>query len=206
MAKPAGQREYSWEVRERAEELYICDGLTYEQVAQATGVSLTQIQRWSAADNWAERRREYRQAQTEIRRGAVELRRRLIGRALESLNPQDVYAVARLEAIFARQRPERPQDGPGAAIEVGPDPTIIRTPQEAVAALETVLERKLQAMLSRPDNLTLAALKEVQKCLELVGGLKEKYAEPEAAPPAAEAERQRLVAEVNRLLGIEDGQ
>ena len=29
---------YSWEIREAAEELYIIDGLTFEQVAERTGV------------------------------------------------------------------------------------------------------------------------------------------------------------------------
>jgi hypothetical protein len=37
---------YSWEIREAAEELYIIDGHTYEQVAEATGVSISQLKRW----------------------------------------------------------------------------------------------------------------------------------------------------------------
>ena len=38
--------EYSFETRERAEELYIVEGLTFAQVSEATGVSVSQLQRW----------------------------------------------------------------------------------------------------------------------------------------------------------------
>ncbi len=204
MAKGGGPREYSWEVRERAEELYIVDGLTYEQVAQATGVSMTQIQRWAAADGWQERRREYRQALTEIRRGAVELRRRLIGQALQSLNPQDVYAVARMEAIFAKNRAaEAGQNGQEAAFGSEAISNPIRTPQEAVQAIEGILERKLNGMLTKPGTLTLAGLRDLQRCLELLEHLKIRYKPTETEAAGTETGRQRLVEEVNRLLGVE---
>lgn len=204
MATPDGQREYSWEVRERAEELYIVDGLTYEQAAQATGVSMTQIQRWSAADGWSERRREYRQALTDIRRGAVELRRKLIGQALKSLNPQDVYAVARMEAVFAKSKgKEGSLESQAGDAGREAEPLTIRTPAEAVAAVETVLERKLNGMLNRPETLTLAAVKDLQKCLEMVEQLKARY-RPEAGETEALGLSDEAVETIRRdILGLE---
>lgn len=64
---------YSWEVREAAEEFYIIDGRTYEQVAEATGVSLSQLKRWGmdSIPTWSDRRRDYRQAQISVRRGVI---------------------------------------------------------------------------------------------------------------------------------------
>lgn len=203
MATPDGQREYSWEIRERAEELYIVDGLTYEQVAQATGVSVTQVQRWSAADGWAERRREYRQALTDIRRGAVELRRRLIGQALQSLNPQDVYAVARMEAVFAKAKAEKPSEAAGGELSGEPGPLVIRTPADAVGAVEAILERKLNAMLNRPDLLSLTGIKDLQKCLEMVENLKARYApDAEAASAPAGLSPEAVEAIRREILGL----
>lgn len=93
---------YPWEVRERAEELYVVDGKTYEEVSAATGVSVTQIQRWAAEGGWQEKRRELRQALGEIRRNTVLLRKKLLSEALEKLDPQIVYAVTRLETSAVR--------------------------------------------------------------------------------------------------------
>jgi transposase-like protein len=92
------QHEYSWEVRERAEELYVVDGLTYKEVAEATGISVSQIERWGSEGGWADRRRQYRQTMSEIRRKTLLLREALIDKAITSLDPQDVYAISRLEA------------------------------------------------------------------------------------------------------------
>lgn len=162
-------REYSFEVRERAEELYIIDGLTYEQVARETGVSVAQIQRWASQGGWPERRREYRQALSDIKRKTVILRRELIDKALHSLDPQDVYAVARLEAATARSdirnaKSETPMEEP---------PREIRTPQEAVEALEEAVERKLNAMLA--GDVDLAGIRDLKKALDLIEEMKKRH-------------------------------
>lgn len=96
-------KEISWEIRERAEELYIVDGLTYEQVADATGVSVSQLKNWGVDGQWREKREEYRKALGEIKRNTVLLRKRLIAQALSSLDPQHVYAAARVENISIKQ-------------------------------------------------------------------------------------------------------
>ena len=85
---------YSWEVRESAEELYIIDGQTYEQVAEASGVSISQLKRWGmdSVPTWTERRREYRQAQTSIRRNVMLAKDKLIQAVVNEMNPQLAYA------------------------------------------------------------------------------------------------------------------
>lgn len=101
--------EISWEIREQAEELYIVDGKTFEEVSEITGVSITQLKRWGAGDqnenisSWTERKREYRTAFVNIRRDTVLLRKKMTQRALKSLDPQDLYAVVKLETMAARQ-------------------------------------------------------------------------------------------------------
>ena len=102
-------KEISWEVREQAEELYIVDGKSFEEVAEITGVSVAQLKRWGAGNkeegiaSWSERKKEYRNAFANIRRDTVLLRKRMTERALKSLDPQDLYAVVKLETLAARQ-------------------------------------------------------------------------------------------------------
>lgn len=95
--------EISWEIRERAEGLYIIDGLTYDQVADRTGVSVTQLKRWGADGKWTEQKKEYRRELSDLRRGSVQLRAKLLRKVLDSPSPdpQDVYALARFERVAA---------------------------------------------------------------------------------------------------------
>ena len=158
-------KEISWEIREQAEELYIVDGLTFEQVAEKTGVSVSQLKRWAAvtADqaekglrSWTERRREYRTAHTNIRRDTVLLRKRLIAKALVSLNPQDVFAISSLESTAAKLQQQSAAADPEAVPDGGP--IRIETPADAVEALQTVVERRIKTQISRPESISLKSV------------------------------------------------
>ena len=88
---------YDWSIRERAEQLYVIDGRTYAEVAELTGVSVSQLKRWGKDGGWTENRMEYRSALGDIRRKTVLLRRDLLEKAIDSKDPQNVYAFAALE-------------------------------------------------------------------------------------------------------------
>lgn len=107
-------KEISWEIREQAEELYIVDGKTFEEVAEITGVSVAQLKRWGAgqpdpddsekkSSSWMDRKKEYRQQFADIHRDTTKLRQKLLRQALNTLDPQQVYAAVRLEMMAARQ-------------------------------------------------------------------------------------------------------
>ena len=96
-------KEIDWEVRERAEELYVVDGLTFDQVARETGVSVTQLKNWSGAEGWREKREEYRVNKQSIRSTVAKLRKQLAVDALSTSDPQKVFAFIRLEALAGRQ-------------------------------------------------------------------------------------------------------
>lgn len=170
-------KEIDLDIREWAEELYIIDGLTFEETAEKTGVSISQLKRWAAADpmcdepSWSDRRREYRNAMSNIRRDTVLLRKRMIQKALKSLDPQDVYAISSLEATAARAAKADMQ-----VPEVNPE-TIkaIKTPQEAIDALQGVIEKKINAMLSQPGSISLDGIKQMKQALELIEKMKKKY-------------------------------
>jgi len=116
-------QEYSWEVRERAEELYIYEGVTLEQAAEAAGVAASTVKRWAVEGDWTGRKKEHRAMLSDIKRKKCQLHRVFLEKALNSLDPQDVYAVARLEAALQRtgakaeDKPEANIDRPALFLE-----------------------------------------------------------------------------------------
>ena len=150
-------KEIPLEVRFNAEELYVVDGLTYDRVAAITGVSVSQLKRWGSEGDWAGRKSEYREALTSIRRDTVLLRKELIKAAMGSLDPQAVYAVARLETAAAKAK-----DGNDAGSMLPADNRIIKTPKDAVVALGDVIERKINVMLTQPGGISLSAIKDMK--------------------------------------------
>ncbi len=178
---------YSWEVRESAEELYIIDGRTYEQVAESTGVSISQLKRWGldSVPTWSERRREYRQAQTSVRRGVMLAKAKLIESVIETEDAQKAYAFSALvssgKAINEEAR-EREKNAAGKeTAQVSGEGPEIKTPADAVAALQQAVQFKINNMLTSPGNLSFAAIKDTKSALEMIEQLQSKYV------PAAES-------------------
>ena len=184
---------YSWEVRESAEELYIIDGRTYEQVAESTGVSISQLKRWGmdSEPTWTDRRKEYRQAQTSVRRNVMLAKAKLIKSVLDSQDPMKAFAFNSLvksgqsldEEARARVQVEAGQpQGPGEAPAEGGVPAI-RTAADAVAAMQLAVQNKINNMLTRPGDLSFAAIKDTKAALEMIEQLQSKYvpADEEAA-------------------------
>ena len=85
--------EYDYIMRLEAEDLYVIDGLTYEQTADKVGVGLNTVKNWSAQGNWRNKRTDYRESLRDIRSNITNLRRNLFQKACESLDPQDIYAA-----------------------------------------------------------------------------------------------------------------
>lgn len=164
-----------WETREYAEDLYIARGYTLEQVAAATGVSLSQVKTWSTDDSWGDRREEYRQAVRGIRADTIRLRRELIAKALASKDPQDVYAAAAFERMAAAAEKKA---GSGSGSDVAPAEIAreINTPEEAVAAMRDAVQVKVNLMLSRPGEISKDAIKDVERILALIEKMQEQYA------------------------------
>jgi transposase-like protein len=101
-------REIEWEIRERAEELYIVDGLTFEEVARETDISVSQLKAWSTAERWREKRNEYRDARKNVRSTVMQLRQQLAKDALANPDPQKIFAFIRLETL-AEKKERKPE-------------------------------------------------------------------------------------------------
>ncbi len=162
-----------FELRQRAEELYVIDGLTLEEVAKETGVPERTIANWSSEDGWKDKQKEYQNALGEIKRYTMLTRLKLIKNAMTSLDPQKIYAFAALE---------RAVKGQSSDIGGYGDPPYekreIKTPQDAIDALQEALERKLNIMLSQPDAINFSGVKDVKQAMDLVDELKAKYTTP----------------------------
>jgi len=210
-------QEYSWEDRQRACDLYVMGGLTFPQVAQVTGISESQLKRWSAQEkewaekrgeadpkDWPELRKEFRLAQSSAPRQAVLLRALLINNAISSKGEfKKVLAAAMWEKTRAGEVSPPPVPEPPAS-ETSPLPEI-KSPQAAVAVLQELVNQKVRWVASNPGQLTSQAIKDMNEILALMEELKVKYqpaaGEAVEAPPDGEA-LQRLVAEVNKILGV----
>lgn len=163
---------YSYEIREIAKEQFVTEGKTYDYVAGSTGVSVAQLKRWGKDEDWTGARKEYREALSSIKRDSVLLRSKLVKAALASGDPKQVYAFAAIEkaaaAVKKSQEPESIVSNPEKLKN-------INTPEDAVAALQEVVELKLNKMLSQPDTLQLSQVKELKQTMELIDQMKAKY-------------------------------
>lgn len=164
---------YDFETRQNAEDLYIIEGLTYEQVSERTGVSVTTLKDWGGDEKgkWRKKREEYRIAISDIKSKQVALKKALLDKAINTLDPQTIYAFSSLESA-TRQKKE-------AKVEVqqpGDAPVLrkIETPEDAVPAIREAVERKLNNMLAT-GNFKSADLADIEKSMRLVEALEEKY-------------------------------
>ena len=183
---------------DEAEDLYVVDGLTLEAIAARLPVSITSLSGWKQEGEWEERRRELARALSDDKREILLLRSRLVKKALKSLAAQDVFAVSHLEAALARaKRSSAGMPPPLAARE-------IKTPQDAVNILSEVVELRLNGMVTQPEMLTLAGIKDLKQCLELIENLKAKY-QPDEATGQAPGLSDEAANEIRRqILGIAD--
>ncbi|MCL4500448.1 MAG: DUF1804 family protein [Deltaproteobacteria bacterium] len=224
--------EYSFEVRERAKELYVVDGCTFDQVGAATGVSLSQLKRWSSEEkeweenrwspeeraeneqkgvegkDWPAARKEFRLALGSIRRDSTLLRAKLITQALD--NPEFKRVLA--AGIWEKTQAHKDLLSPGvkqavpetsAGSEVSGDLPVIKTPQDAVTALEGLMARKFAQLTEQPGLLTFAAIKDLKQCLGLIEELKGKY-KPDEKTGQAPGLSAETADEIRRkILGIQ---
>jgi len=224
-------QEYSWEVRERAKELYVVDGLTFDQVAGATGVSVSQLKRWSAEEkewearnsegtdtpiegrDWPEARKEFRLALGVIRRDSTLLRAKLITNALADGEFKKVLSAAMWEKTQGRggepgaalKGSPPPAPAPGEARSAGETtaPLVITTPQDAIMALEMVMARRINTLAASPEGLTFAAIKDLKQTLALIDELKLKY-QPDAKTGQAPGLSDEAAEEIRRrILGVQ---
>lgn len=164
---------YGWDTIEAAEELYILDGLTFDQVAERTGVSVSQLKRWSAdsVPTWPERRKEYRAAQVSVRRGVMLAKAKLIASVIESEDPQKAYAFGSLVASGKQidaEAKERMQVAPVTAAPVDAAASHLVDGTNMVDALRQAVQARVAALTQQPGAITLKAIQELLAAMEML--------------------------------------
>lgn len=80
---------------------------------------------------------------------------------------------------------------------------IIKTPEDAIAALQTAVENKMNAMLSQTGSVSFKGVQEMEKALAMIEKMKTKYSsEEKTKEPASKEDRQKLIDEVDKILGV----
>lgn len=193
----------SWpeEIRAQARELYCSDGLTYEQVTQRTGVPLRTLHLWGRQEFWRGRREKIAENLATIHEQTIELRRRLISGVLKSLeggvDPQKIFAVSALEGATAKLAAQ----GPSMLPEVQAEPREIRTPADAVDALEEAVELEVNRLLTQPGSISLGRIRELKQTMDYVRDLKRDLDGPKTEAQAGLTEA--AAAELrDKILGL----
>ncbi len=89
-------QEIDLKIRFEAEDLYVEERKTYEQVADATGVSVSQLKRWAKDGHWREKRAKYLTSKRTLKQQLVKLRDTMLQKAVDSEDPQQAYAALKV--------------------------------------------------------------------------------------------------------------
>lgn len=193
-------REYPTDTLWRAQELYCVDRLSYAAVAEALRVAPNTLKAWGQKYDWARKRAEIAEAESEIRVNVVKGRKKALEELLGAENAKEAsamaFAVSSLESLAMKQA-ELMAAGkiPGAAKIARRK---ITGKADAIAALREAVEMKLGLALADPDKINTQTVTDIKRCLELVGEL-EASLPKEAQPDRANAlspENARLVQSI----------
>lgn len=102
------KKEYSFEVIETAENLYIYKQKTYEEISRIVGVPVVTIQRWSERYEWRSQKLAQVKRRVDYRKALYELRDQLLEAARGTTNPQAIYALAGLQRIIESEEKLKP--------------------------------------------------------------------------------------------------
>lgn len=80
--------------KEEAEQLFVVDGLTNAEISTKLEISISTLKSWSTRFHWVEKRKENQNLNETLKLKLTKLKHKLADDALESGNPQTVYALA----------------------------------------------------------------------------------------------------------------
>lgn len=169
---------HEFETKQQAQDCYILEGLTLAKTAARVGLPERTVEEWSRAEGWVDLRKEYRAAQSEIRRKTMLYRLALLKEGMTTLHPQAAFAWATVESTAQKGIANgldsrlRVNDGEKSGND---EQREIGTLEDAVGVLQEVVERKLNAMLTDPRAVSLKNVKEMKDAMLMIEQLKAKY-------------------------------
>jgi len=115
--KKKEKKEYSFDVVETGENLYIYKQKTYEEISKITGVPVVTIQRWSEKYEWRNKKLEQVKQRVGYRRDLYMLRDAMLKKAMDSTDPQAIHALANLQRVIDAEEKMKPMEELPADIE-----------------------------------------------------------------------------------------
>jgi len=149
-------REHDLEIRFQAEELFVEQRLTHEDIAERLDIGLSTVKRWSVDGNWKALREEYFERRRMLKTNLAKLRENMMERAASNLDPQDVYAVIRLEKL-ARERESKGQENTAPDVD---RPKIFLEDMEFVAGVLKDVDPQGLKVLARNFDVIVQRFKE----------------------------------------------
>jgi hypothetical protein len=195
---------YDASIRDRAREFYVVEGLTFDEVAEATGVNASTLKRWSAEEGWRRRKANVQANLNDIQQLTIRLRKRLLEKALKSLegdeaiiDPQKIFAVSALEGATAKLVKDSVEN---------PEPLIereIKTPADAVMALQEAVKRQVNRFLTEPGAINLKGIKEMKGALEMIDDLEKRWTKEEKGQTKSRGLSDEAAEEIRvKILGL----
>ena len=126
------------------------------------------------------------------------------GMEVGKVDNQAVYGYnAILKTILDIRQKIEDRKKEGQADHIAGAGIMIKTPEDAIIALQTAVENKLNAMLSQTGSVSLKGVQEMEKALVMIEKMKSKYSsETKEKEPATEEDKKRLIDEVDKILGV----
>ncbi len=184
----------------KAQELYCCDRLSFDRVAELTGVSATTLKAWADTYGWREKRVEVARAESDIRVNIILGRKKVLDSLLGAKGGMETsqlsFAVSALEGLAMKQQEAVRA---GRILEQASVTSEIRTVTDIPAALEEAVMLKLSMILADPGQVDFKAVKDLKQAMDYVAQLKPK----DAAAPKAKGLTVESANEIRRkILGI----
>lgn len=180
-----------------AQDMFVLDGQTYQDVSQATGIPQSTLKRWGKKYDWTDKRSELRESQSNIRANQIRLRAKLVKDCLDAdrAKPLDVFAVAKLEEAALQAERFKLERRSYEPLDVGS-----LSAEDAVAAFERAVVAKIAGLLADPSQLELKAVGEIRKALDLIRTAKEAEADEKTTAKPLSKDIQRRIEEALGLL------
>jgi len=158
--------EYPPEKVFEAQALYCVDRLTFEAVAERTGVSVATLKRWSDKYEWRVKRQELAETESQIRVDTLKARATMLAKVVDKGDHFAAFAAAKLEAVALDQAKFKSE------LAAHPAPVKIESPAQAAELLEKALGKKMGALLAAPGTIDLKVIKDLRQALELLNEMK----------------------------------
>ena len=166
------QGEYPAEKVFEAQDLYCVDRLTYEAVAERTGVSVPTLKRWGKEYGWRAKREELAKLESEIRFNTYRARAKMLAQVVAGGGALDAFAVAKLETLVLDQARFKNEQGKDQAAV----PVEFESPAQAAELLEAALKKKLGAMIGTSETIDLKVVRDIRESFKLLSEMKDQAA------------------------------